>query len=94
MPYSTNKATWFTVVRTLVSGITWDNISTCDCAVVVVCFNDTGGGSIFVGWMVESVTHGPYFDAGLHLCYHKFVVTFVCRLFYRPLYVPDIIITL
>ena len=81
-------------MRTLVFGVTWDNISLCDCTVVVLNFYNPGGGSIFLSGMVGSVTHGPYCDVRLQFCYQKFIVIVVYRLFYHTLHVPDIIIDL
>ena len=65
MSYSTNKATYFTAVRTLQDGVTWYNINACDFTVIVLDFYNLGGGSIMVGGMVGYVTHRPYCDAGL-----------------------------
>ena len=47
-----------------------------------------------VGGMVGSVTQGPYCDAGLNFFCQKFIVVFVYHLFYHPLHVSDIIVTL
>ena len=62
--------------------------------VIVMDIYDSGRGSILVGGVVVSITHGLYCDAGLQLYYQKYIVVFVYHLFYYPLHVPDIIITL
>ena len=77
MPYSTDKSSLFTMVRTLLIGVTRDNIIPFDCAVVVLDFYNPGGGPILVSGMVRSVTHVPYFDARLQFCRHKFIVFFI-----------------
>ena len=78
MPYSTDKAAYFTAVVTLWFGITHYSVSPCDCAVVIRDFYNPGGGSVLVSRMVEAVTHGPYCDAILQFCCHKLIGIAVC----------------
>ena len=47
-----------------------------------------------LGEVVGYFTYGPYCDNGMQLFCHKFIIIFVYHLFYHPLHVPDIIVTL